>query len=254
MNEASVATTPRTQPMQHQGGNSHVLLRAADLYKTYILGRVDVPVLKGASLDIHQGEWVAILGSSGSGKSTLMHLLGDLDHADPGKGDILFDGVSLQSMSGHQRNCYRNKSVGFVFQFYHLLPELSTLENVLMPLMIAQGVLRYRFCKQKNVRQAKHLLDMVGLSHRLKHKPSELSGGEMQRAAIARALVAEPDVLLADEPTGNLDKTTGEEILALLRSLNDERNLTIVMVTHDGAIARQADRTVVLVDGVVQEA
>ena len=227
-------------------------LAAVDLYKTYRKGHNEIPVLRGVNLRVGPGEMLAIIGQSGSGKSTLLHLLGTLDAPDAG--EVYFEENRIDNLPAAGRDVLRNKHFGMIFQFYHLLPELTTLENVLMPLMIAQGVLRYRFCKQKNVRQAKHLLDMVGLSHRLKHKPSELSGGEMQRAAIARALVAEPDVLLADEPTGNLDKTTGEEILALLRSLNDERNLTIVMVTHDGAIARQADRTVVLVDGVVQEA
>lgn len=270
MNEAKVATTPRTQPMHHQGGNSPVLLRAADLYKTYVLGRVDVPVLKGASLDIHQGEWVAILGSSGSGKSTLMHLLGDLDHADPGKGDILFDGVSLQSMSGHQRNCYRNKSVGFVFQFYHLLPELNVLENTMLPgmvgrqpwywyLMLAAGILpgliyeefKYRIERAKLRDRATSLLESFGLGHRLHHRPRELSGGERQRVAIARALMNEPKILLADEPTGNLDETTGGEILDLIAAQH-KKGLTIVMVTHDQAIADRADRVVQLHDGLVQ--
>jgi lipoprotein-releasing system ATP-binding protein len=150
------------------------------------------------------------------------------------------------------RDVLRNKYFGMIFQFYHLLPEFTTLENVLLPQMIGEGVLRYWWSKRQHAEHARHLLDLVGLSHRLTHRPKELSGGEMQRAAIARALIASPRILLADEPTGNLDRQTGTEIMALLRSLNADQNLTIVMVTHDQAIAAQADRTVRLVEGLVE--
>ena len=270
MNETRVATTPRKHSAPTQGGNCPILLQAADLHKTYKLGQVEVPVLKGASLDIHKGEWIAILGASGSGKSTLMHLLGDLDHADPGKGDILFDGVSLQSMSGHQRNLYRNKSVGFVFQFYHLLPELNVLENTMLAgmvgrqpwywyILLAAGIIpgliyeefKYRIERARLHDRAASLLESFGLQHRLTHRPRELSGGERQRVAIARALMNEPKILLADEPTGNLDETTGGEILDLIAAQH-KKGLTIVMVTHDQAIADRADRVVQLHDGRVQ--
>ena len=270
MSETTVATHSQTQPAKQQAGQSPVLLKAADIHKTYQLGRVEVPVLRGAALSVHRGEWIAILGASGSGKSTLLHLLGDLDQADLGKGDIQFDGASLKSMTGYQRNCYRNKSVGFVFQFYHLLPELNVLENTMLAgmvgrqpwfwyLLLGAGILpgliyeefKYRIERNRLHDRAASLLDSFGLGHRLRHRPRELSGGERQRVAIARALMNEPKILLADEPTGNLDETTGGEILDLIAAQHKE-GLTIVMVTHDQAIAERADRVVQLHDGRVQ--
>jgi len=201
-------------------------------------------------LEVRRGEFLSIIGQSGSGKSTLLHLLGTLDAPDAGQ--IHFEKGRIDNLPQRGRDTLRNKYFGMIFQFYHLLPELTTLENVLSPLMIAEGVWSYFRHRREHLRRATELLNMVGLSHRLKHKPRELSGGEMQRAAIARSLVAGPQVLLADEPTGNLDTSTGEEILALLRSLNDQQQLTIVMVTHDRAIAAEADRTVRLVEGQVE--
>ena len=227
------------------------VLAARNVKKSYFKGKHEVPVLRGVDFAVQPGEFVAIIGQSGSGKSTLLHLLGTLDA--PTSGEIAFDGNRIDNLPTAGRDVLRNKHFGMIFQFYHLLPELSMLENVLTPLMIADGVWRYWLNRSKYQARAKELLDMVGLGHRLTHKPKELSGGEMQRTAIARALMAEPRVLLADEPTGNLDQQTGQEILTLLKKLNTEQGLSIVMGTHDQAIARQAHRIVRLVEGRVQE-
>jgi len=225
-------------------------LAAHGLCKQYRKGQVSIPVLGGVDLEVAAGEFLSIIGQSGSGKSTLLHLLGTLDQPD--RGEVHFRGLRIDNLSVRRRDAIRNKQIGMIFQFYHLLPELSALENVMAPLMIAEGPWRYFRNRRAHLERAHQLLDTVGLGHRLKHKPRELSGGEMQRAAIARALVAEPEVLLADEPTGNLDSATGEEILRILRTLNEQQNLTIVMVTHDRAIAAQADRTVRLARGLVE--
>jgi lipoprotein-releasing system ATP-binding protein len=226
------------------------LLAARGLVKSYRKGRIEVPVLGGVDLDLFDGEFLAITGQSGSGKSTLLHLLATLDRPDAGQ--IHFEGHRIDQLPAEGRDVLRNKFFGIVFQFYHLLPELTTLENVLMPRLIGHGIVGYLRHRRTAVERAKHLLDVVGLSHRLRHRPRELSGGEMQRAAIARAVMAEPRVLLADEPTGNLDRATGEEIIDLLRTLNGRNGLSIVMVTHDAALARQAHRTVRLAEGLVQ--
>jgi lipoprotein-releasing system ATP-binding protein len=225
------------------------LLSARGLQKSYRKGKVVVPVLRGVDLSVAEGTFVAVVGQSGCGKSTLLHLLGTLDAPDAG--EIHFAGRRIDHLPSRQRDVIRNQHVGMIFQFYHLLPELSTLENVLAPVMIRYGLFSYWSKKREHADRAQSLLDLVGLGHRLTHKPRELSGGEMQRAAIARALIAQPKLLLADEPTGNLDQKTGGEILALLKRLNREQNLTIVMVTHDQAIARQADQVVRLVEGKV---
>lgn len=227
-------------------------LRAVGLCKSYRKGLVEIPVLRGVDLSIEAGEFLSIVGQSGCGKSTLLHLLGTLDAPDAG--EIHFEGHRIDNLPTLGRDVLRNKHFGMIFQFYHLLPELTTLENVLSPLMIAEASWSYFRNRRQHVARAEELLSLVGLSHRLKHKPRELSGGEMQRAAIARALVANPQILLADEPTGNLDSATGREILDLLRSLNQQQNLTIVMVTHDRAIAAQADRSVRLATGLVEAA
>ena len=230
---------------------SELILDARDIRKTYHLGRVTVPVLREASIDVREGEFVAVLGQSGSGKSTLLHLLGDLDRLDSRGADagvIRFRGKSLTDMSRGARNRYRNRAIGFVFQFYHLLPELDVMENAMVPAMV--GMNRLRWWKEKRAIRArtKSILEEFGLGHRLRHRPRELSGGERQRVAIARALINEPEVLLADEPTGNLDAETGGGILDLL-SRQHAAGLTIVMVTHDRSIADRADRVVHLVDG-----
>jgi lipoprotein-releasing system ATP-binding protein len=226
------------------------LLAARGVHKSYRKGRHVIPVLRGVDFEVREGEFTAIVGQSGSGKSTLLHLLGTLDLPD--KGEILFEGNRIDDLKQVSRDILRNHHFGMIFQFYHLLPELTTLENVLVPRMIAQGVLSYWWNKRRQVALAKELLELVGLSHRLTHKPRELSGGEMQRAAIARALISKPRLLLADEPTGNLDSQTGREILAILRRLNQEQSLTIVMVTHDQSIAAQAHAVVRLVEGRVE--
>lgn len=223
------------------------LLAATDLKKSYRKGKHIIPVLRGVNFEIRRGEFAALVGQSGSGKSTFLHLLGTLDAPD--SGEVLFEEKRIDNLPQVRRDQLRNDCFGLVFQFYHLLPELSALENVLLPRMISEGAFRYWVNRSQHRKRAEQLLEMVGLSHRIGHRPSELSGGEMQRTAIARALMSEPRVLLADEPTGNLDQQTGQEIMRILRSLNRDENLTIVMVTHDNAIADQADRVVRLVEG-----
>ena len=227
-------------------------MSAVGLTKSYRKSAIEIPVLSGVDLDVRRGEFLAIVGQSGCGKSTLLHLLGTLDAPDAGK--IYFDGHRIDDLAPAGRDILRNKHFGMIFQSYHLLPELTTLENVLAPIMIAEGTWRYLRRQRLHAQRAKEMLTLVGLGHRLRHKPRELSGGEMQRTAIARALICEPEVLLADEPTGNLDRSTGEEILRILQRLNREQNLTIVMVTHDQMIAGAADRTVRLVEGRVEVA
>ena len=210
-----------------------------------------IPVLKGVNFSVAKGEFVSIVGQSGSGKSTFLHLLGTLDAPDDG--EIYFDGERIDRLPSARRDYLRNHDIGLVFQFYHLLPELTALENVLSPLMIRAGFFEYHFKRQQFHAKAKSLMEQVGLSHRLKHKPGELSGGEMQRTAIARALIAEPQILLADEPTGNLDAASAKEVIQLLRQLCTLHRLTVIMVTHDQNIAAVADRTVQMVDGVIVE-
>ena len=305
MNESTTPSTP--------------ILEGRRLSKTYRLGRVEVPVLKEASVSINAGEWVAILGASGSGKSTLLHLLGGLDRPDANGGAVLYKGERVALEKGGATNDYRNRTIGFVFQFYHLLPELDVLQNAMLATLVPRsrrsgwllalsfvvgatvgaylGVLgagpwgllpveeqtpmrawilgatcgilgaavviaivqliqsllvRTLTARTQAARTADRTLSDFGLGNRLRHRPRELSGGERQRVAIARALGSEPDLLLADEPTGNLDAKTGREILELLK-IRHEAGLTIVMVTHDSAVAQYADRVVRLEDGNVVE-
>jgi len=226
-------------------------LAAVDVHRTFRNGSLETKVLHGVDLEIHRGEFVAIVGQSGSGKSTLLHLLGTLDQPDAG--EIRFQGDRIDNIDAAGRDILRNRYFGMIFQFYHLLPELSTLENVLMPHLIQEGIFRWFARRGGHVQRAKDLLAAVGLSHRMKHKPKQLSGGEMQRAAIARALIAEPEILLADEPTGNLDQSTGREILDILNRLNEKHGLTILMVTHDESIAHEADRCVRLCEGRIDD-
>jgi lipoprotein-releasing system ATP-binding protein len=223
------------------------ILGARGVIKSYRKGPLAIPVLQNVDLAIGQGEFVAVIGPSGCGKSTLLHLLATLDVPD--YGEVFFEGNRIDNLAAAGRDILRNRYFGMIFQAYHLLPELTTLENVLAPAMIGESIMGYWWKRREYHERASEMLRLVGLGHRLKHKPRELSGGEMQRTAIARALVSQPRVLLADEPTGNLDKATGDEILALLARLNHEQNLTIVMVTHDREIAAAADRVVTLVDG-----
>jgi lipoprotein-releasing system ATP-binding protein len=226
-------------------------LRAHGLVKSFFKGKNEVPVLQGIDLEVERGEMVAVVGASGSGKSTLLHLLGLLDAPD--QGEVFFDGRRIDNRSERERDQLRNGTFGFIFQFYHLLPELTALENVLMPQLIRHGFWSYWRERGRLKREGRALLERVGLGHRLTHLPTELSGGEMQRAAIARALAGRPEVLLADEPTGNLDAANGHGVLELLRDLNRERGLTMILVTHDQQIAQQADRVVRLAEGRIEE-
>jgi lipoprotein-releasing system ATP-binding protein len=224
-----------------------VILRAKGIKKSYRKGKIEIPVLRHVDFEARKGEFTAIIGQSGSGKSTLLHVLGTLDQPD--SGEVHFEGNRIDNLPSVSRDILRNRHFGMIFQFYHLLPELTMLENVLIPNMVARGAIRYWLSRKKYKERAKHLLDLVGLSHRLKHKPRELSGGEMQRTAIARALMSNPKLLLADEPTGNLDGKTGRDIMAILNRLHREEKLTMIMVTHDHSVASQADRTVRLLEG-----
>lgn len=229
-------------------------IEVRDLRKTYRLGKVEVPVLRGVSLSVDSGQWVAILGASGSGKSTLLHLLGGLDRPDAGGGSIAYDGRALGELSSGERNRFRREHVGFVFQFYHLVPELTVLENTLLGAMIRLGRLGYMRESGGLRERARELLDRAGLSHRLGHRPAQLSGGERQRVAIARALMNDPPVLLADEPTGNLDQKTGAELLDVFETMRGSTRRTIVMVTHDPRVAARADRVVEMADGLIRQA
>jgi lipoprotein-releasing system ATP-binding protein len=228
------------------------LLAARNLHKTYRKNANKVEVLRGLDLEVYDGEFLSVVGASGSGKSTMLHLLGTLDRPD--KGEIRLSGKRIDNLPADGRDQLRNGTFGFIFQFYHLLPELSALDNVLMPQMIAHSVWGWLGQRRALRTQGAELLERVGLGHRLRHRPHELSGGEMQRAAIARALVNRPRILLADEPTGNLDADTGAEIVRLLRDLNHHESLTIIMVTHNLDIVAETDRVVRLVAGRVEGA
>jgi len=224
-------------------------IEAVNLHKTYRLGRVDVPVLRGVDLSIEKGECLAVLGASGSGKSTLLHLLGGLDRPDrEPTARILHEGRALDGLSARGLDDFRAGHVGFIFQFYHLFPELTVLDNVVIAAMVRAGA-SYASVRAQARARAAALLDTAGLGHRLRHRPSELSGGERQRVAIARALINRPEVLLADEPTGNLDRATGRRILEFLEGVRARERTTVVMVTHDPSIAERADRVVTLEDG-----
>lgn len=226
------------------------VLKATGLHRTYRMGRVEVPVLRGVDLQVQEGEWLCVLGSSGSGKSTLLHQLGDLDRPD--RGQIAWRGRMLSEMRRRERETYRNRAIGFVFQSYHLMPELNVLENVMVASMVGHDPFAWGSMRAEASARAEELLDAFGLGHRFEHRPAELSGGERQRVAMARALVNGPDVVLADEPTGNLDTKTGDGILDVLAERH-RLGLSMVMVTHDPAIAARADRVVKMVDGVVVE-
>jgi lipoprotein-releasing system ATP-binding protein len=228
------------------------LLAAVNLHKTYRKHAIKVPVLGGVDMDLYPAEFLSVVGVSGSGKSTLLHLLGTLDQPDDGC--VCLEGERIDDLPGEERDRLRNQTFGFIFQFYHLLPELTTLENVLVPQMIAHSVLRWWGKRRELKKRATELLERVGLGHRLRHRPRELSGGEMQRAAIARALINRPRILLADEPTGNLDAGTGTGIVRLLRDLNRQDGLAIIMVTHNLDLVAEGDRVVRLTAGRIEEA
>jgi lipoprotein-releasing system ATP-binding protein len=217
------------------------VIEVKDLKKGFASGRGRVEVLEGIDLVIRENERVAVVGASGAGKTTLMHIIGGLDH--PTSGTVLFEGKDIFTLKGAALDAFRNRTIGFVFQFHQLLPEFSALENVMMPALIA------RQDQKEAAEKAESLLEEVGLGHRLTHKPGELSGGEQQRVAIARALVMSPRLLLADEPTGNLDSGTSDEIYRLLHQLHQTRGLTMVIVTHSETLAKRLDRIVHMADG-----
>ena len=221
-----------------------LIIEAKNVHRTYSIETSPVEVLKGVSLQIRRSEIVAIMGASGAGKSTLLHILGGLDH--PTSGSVIFDGRDLYRIPERGREDIRALRIGFVFQSYHLLPELDVLDNVLLPSMS-----RFKRWRQEaeNRKRALELLDRVGLADRARHRPTELSGGEQQRVALARALMNEPEVILADEPTGNLDSVTGEQVLHYLFDLTGERGHTVVLVTHNDAVAQRCARRLQLVDG-----
>jgi len=225
--------------------NEQLVLECRDLHRTFSEGPADVTVLKGINFSVAAGEQVAIIGSSGSGKSTLLHLLGGLD--EPTSGNVSVDGIDINSLKQAERGQLRNRSLGFVYQFHHLLPEFTAQENVAMPLLIR------RIDSKQAMRQAAEILGRVGLSHRLDHKPGELSGGERQRAALARAMVTKPQCILADEPTGNLDRRMAESVYSLMLEMNEENGTAFVIVTHDQSLAERMNRICTLDDGVLTE-
>lgn len=217
------------------------LIQVQKLFKSYGNGTKRVEVLKGVDLTFSQGEKAAIVGASGVGKTTLLHVLGALDR--PTSGKVLYEGKDIYTLNAKSLALFRNREIGFVFQFHHLLPEFNALENTMMPCLI-QGI-----PKEESVSRAEAILTLVGLKERLSHKPGELSGGEQQRVAVARALVLEPKVLLADEPTGNLDTKTGESVFDLLQELNQIRGVTLIVVTHNLRLAEKLSRQIQLIDG-----
>ena len=220
------------------------IINIKSMKKEYRMGKIIVPALNGVDITINAGEFVAIIGPSGSGKSTLMHILGCLD--TPTDGNYTLNSELVSAMKKGKLAQIRNKQIGFVFQTFNLLPHLNILKNVELPLMYAG------FSKKKRTQTAKKVLTEVGLGDRLKHKPSELSGGQRQRVAIARAIVNNPTIILADEPTGNLDSASGGDILSIFSDLNDKGN-TIIIVTHDPAVAKRANRVINIVDGLIQD-
>ena len=223
---------------------SEPLLSARAVAKSYVMGKRTLDVLRGVNLDVPRGDFLALRGASGAGKSTLLHLLGGLDSANAG--EIWFAGKNIETLPARELAQLRNAKVGFVFQAYHLLPELDALENVCLPARMA------RLPAAEAEARGRELLGRVGLKERVDHKPYELSGGEQQRVAIARALINEPELILADEPTGNLDSHTGGEIIELLIKLRDERNTTLIIATHDTDVAARAPKSLHLVDGKIE--
>jgi len=223
------------------------LIEIREVTKVYPMGEVEVRALRGVTLSIELGEWVAIMGPSGSGKSTLMHIIGCLD--TPTSGEYVLDGVNVSQMTDNQLAAIRNRKIGFVFQTFNLLARATALNQVMLPLQYTRDGARVPLAERR--KRAEEALAMVGLSDRMHHRPSELSGGQRQRVAIARALVNAPSILLADEPTGNLDSKSGAEVMEIFHQLHEERGITVVMVTHDPAIAAHGRRIIHLMDGLV---
>jgi len=220
------------------------ILEAREVHKTYSMGKVLVSALRGVTFEVEKGEFVAIFGPSGSGKSTLLHVLGGLDRPD--KGSAYIDSVNLSTLNDAKLAEVRLHKIGFVFQFFNLLPRLTALRNVELPLTLADT------SEKESIQKAREMLELVGLKDRMNHRPTELSGGEQQRVAIGRALINDPKIVLADEPTGNLDTTTGWEIVRLMKRLNEEKGQTFVVVTHDQGVAETANRMIQLKDGIIQ--
>ena len=225
------------------------MIEIENVNKVYLMGEVEVHALRGVSLQIEQGEWVAIMGPSGSGKSTLMHVIGCLD--TPTSGSYRLDGAEISGLSDDKLAAIRNRQIGFVFQTFNLLARTSALKQVMLPMQYFRDGARIAASERK--RRAQEALEMVGLGDRMDHRPAELSGGEQQRVAIARALVNDPTIILADEPTGNIDSKAGAEVMEIFHRLHREKGITVVMVTHDADLAAQAERTVRLRDGRVCE-
>ncbi len=223
------------------------LIELKNIYKTYHLGEIDVPVLKGISIEIGQGEFVALMGASGSGKSTLMNILGCLDR--PSEGEYWLDGEELSKASSDRMAQIRNKKIGFVFQSFNLLPRTSALDNVIMPLAYTAEHLNDKQMRQRGM----EMLKRFGLETRYHHEPSQLSGGQQQRVAISRALINNPPVIFADEPTGNLDSKTSEEVLEMFKRLNRDEGITIILVTHDDEVAHHAKRVIHIKDGMIAD-
>jgi lipoprotein-releasing system ATP-binding protein len=234
---------------QNKAGDTGEVLVAREVVKSFPMGKERLTVLKGASFSVREGEMVAIMGVSGAGKTTFLHILGALDHPDSGSVEV--NDVDITRLRDGQRAVFRNSTIGFVFQFYHLLADFNLLENVLFPAKIARRLSGSE--RSSIVQRATELLNLVGLGERLKHKPGELSGGEQQRAAIARALLNDPRIVLADEPTGNLDSHAGESVFQLLRELNRNNGKTIVIATHDQKLAGMCNRVVRMTDGLILE-
>jgi len=222
-----------------------VLLEVKNVKKTYKMGKVLVPALRGVTFDVEEGEFLAILGPSGSGKSTLLHIIGGLDR--PSEGEVLIDGINLYKLMDNKLAEIRLHKIGFVFQFFNLLPRLTALKNVELPSALADD------SEKESMEKVEKMLKLVGLEERISHRPSELSGGEQQRVAIARALINSPKIVLADEPTGNLDTKTGSEVIQIMKKLNKEKKQTFVIITHDPSIAEEADRIIYLKDGLIEK-
>ena len=228
---------------------SSAVLECRQLERTFDEGANQVSVLSGVDFSLQSGEKVAIVGASGSGKSTLLHLMGGLDR--PSAGSVAVQGIDFATLSENRKSALRNQHLGFVYQFHHLLPEFSAVENVAMPLLMRRAPGAIRYSRREAEGLASAMLERVGLSHRLHHRPATMSGGERQRTAVARALVTRPAVLLADEPTGNLDRVSAEQVYELMLELNAEVGTALVLVTHDADLAARMDRTLTLVDGVL---